>query len=212
MQKYYYKTITQQNTHEIPKIKWSRFIGNIFHITNKQEAENYIAQIKKQHKDANHSCFAYTHGTNINFDLFWNMEITANSFKQNDDWEPTNTAWKPILAQIQWHNLHNILIIVTRYFGWTLLGIWWLIQAYWACAKQTIINTKHIKIELTEQLTVSFTYSLLSIIMKLINKFDAKIIQETHWDTAQIILNINKWHLQEFKKEMFDQTKWQIKL
>ena len=191
-------------------------MGNIFHITNKQEAENCIAQIKKQHKDANHSCFAYRHGTNINFDLFWNMELTADYFKQSDDWEPTNTAWKPILAQIQWHNLHNILIIVTRYFGWTLLGIGWLIQAYWECAKQTITsaqkNNKILDIELTEQITVSFAYELLSTIMKLINKFDAKIIQETHWDSAQITLNINKWYLQEFKKEIFDQTKWQIKL
>lgn len=212
MQKYYYKTIAQTNTHEIHKIKWSRFIGNIFYVTNKQETEKYITQIKKQHKDANHSCFAYTYGTNINFDLFWNMEITAQSFKQSDDWEPTNTAWKPILSQIQRHKLHNVLVVITRYFWWTLLGIWWLIQAYWECAKQTILNTKLIDIELTEQLTININYSQISTIMKLLNKYNTKIITQTDWDTAQIIFNINKWYLQNFKQDLFDWTKWKIKI
>jgi putative IMPACT (imprinted ancient) family translation regulator len=216
MQKYYYKTTSQHIRNEIPKIKWSKFIGNIFPISNKQEAEDYIAQVKKQHHSANHSCFAYTYGTNINFDLFWAVEITADSFRQSDDWEPANTAWKPILAQIQWHNLHNVLLIVTRYFWWTLLWIWWLIQAYSDCAKQTILTTQHdkkiIEIELTQNFTINIEYSQISIIMHLLDKYNAKIIEQIDWNTAQIKFQINKWYIDTFKKELSDQTKWSISI
>ena len=179
MQKYYYKTVSQHSRHEIPKIKWSRFIGNIFHITDKKQAEDYIAQVKKQHHTANHSCFAYTYWANINFDLFGSVEITADSFRQSDDGEPTNTAWKPILAQIQWHDLHNVLIVVTRYFGWTLLWVWWLIQAYWDCAKQTILaaqnQNKIIQVELTQNFTINVQYSQIATIMQLFNKYNKEL-------------------------------------
>ena len=216
MQKYYYKTVSQHIRHEIPKIKWSRFIGNIFPITDKQQAEDYISQVQKHHHSANHNCFAYTYGANINFDLFGNMEITADFFRQSDDGEPTNTAWKPILAQIQWHDLHNVLVVITRYFGWTLLWVWWLIQAYWECAKQTILEAKKqnklINIELTQNFTIHINYSQISIIMQLLNKYDAKIISQIDWNTAQIEFKINKWYISKFNKELSDQTKWQIKL
>ena len=114
MEKLFYKSILNHTEYEIPKIKWSRFIWNVFHIKNKEEAENYIKEISEKYRDATHNCFAYTYGANINYDLFWNLEITADSFKQSDDWEPANTAWKPILAQIQGQKLHNVLIFVTR--------------------------------------------------------------------------------------------------
>ena len=142
MEKFFYKSILEHTEFEIPKIKWSRFIWNIFHIKNKEEAESYIKEVSEKYRDATHNCFAYTYWANINFDLFWNLEITSENSKQSDDWEPANTAGKPILAQIQWQNLHNILIVVTRYFGWTLLWVGWLIQAYSECAKQTILHSK----------------------------------------------------------------------
>ncbi|OQB42195.1 MAG: IMPACT family member YigZ [candidate division CPR1 bacterium ADurb.Bin160] len=70
-------------------------------MNNKEEAENIIKDFKEQNKDATHNCYAYTCGTNINYDLFGNLEITPDYFRQNDDGEPANTAGKPILAQIQ---------------------------------------------------------------------------------------------------------------
>ena len=216
MQKHHYKTIKEQFTYEIPKIKWSRFIGNIFPIENKQQAEKYITQIKKQNHWANHNCFAYTHGANINFDLFWNTEITADSFKQSDDWEPINTAWKPILAQTQHHKLNNVLVIVTRYFWWTLLGVWWLIQAYWECAKQTIINAQNnnkiIQVELTQNFEIIVDYPQISTVMQLLNKYEVKIIKQIDWTHAQITFKINKWYIDTFKKELSDKTKWQVTL
>jgi putative IMPACT (imprinted ancient) family translation regulator len=70
-------------------------------VKNKEEAESIIKDFKEQNKDATHNCYAYTCGTNINYGLFGNLEITPDYFRQNDDGEPANTAGKPILAQIQ---------------------------------------------------------------------------------------------------------------
>lgn len=212
MEKLFYHSILNHTEYEIPKIKWSRFIWNVFHTKNKEEAEKYIQEISTKYRDATHNCFAYTYWANINFDLFWNLEITSDSFRQSDDWEPANTAWKPILAQIQWQNLHNILIVVTRYFGWTLLGVWWLIQAYSECAKQTILHSKIEEVELTQEKTVSFEYENMSLVMNLLNKYNTKIISENHWDTAKITFEINKWFFNSFSSELTELSKWKIKI
>lgn len=203
MQKYYYKTIIQQNKHTIPKIKWSKFIWNIFHIKTKKDAEKYIKEIKQKYKDARHNCYGYICWTKINFDLFWQLEITPEQKKESDDGEPTNTGWKTILAQIQWHNLYNVLIIVTRYFWWTLLWVWWLIQAYSECAKQTILNSKIEEVEITQNMTISFDYKNISTIMNWLNKYDAKITNENHGEKAEISFEINKWYIKSFKESLW---------
>ena len=169
-------------------------------------------EISNKYRDATHSCYAYTYWANINYDLFWNIEITADSFRQSDDWEPANTAWKPILAQIQWQNLHNILIVVTRYFWWTLLWVWWLIQAYSECAKQTITHSKIEEVELTQEKAITFDYENMSLVMNLLNKYNAKITNENHWNSAEITFEINKWLINQFGQELTDLSKWKIKL
>ncbi len=212
MEKFFYKSIIEHSEFEMPKIKWSRFIWNVFHVKNKEQAEHYITEISKKYKDATHNCFAYTYWANINFDLFWNLDITADSTRQSDDWEPANTAGKPILAQIQGQNLHNVLLIITRYFGWTLLWVWWLIQAYWECAKQTILQAKIQEIELTETKQISFEYENMSLVMNLLNKYNAKITNENHGNFANISFEINKWFLDSFSSELIDLSKGKIKI
>jgi putative IMPACT (imprinted ancient) family translation regulator len=193
--KYFYKTILSNKSYEIPKIKWSKFIGHIFHIKNKQEAESIIKDFKEKNKEATHNCYAYTYWTNVNFDLFWNLEISPKYFKQSDDWEPINTAWKPILAQIQWHNLHNVLIIVTRYFWWTLLWIWWLIQAYWECTKQIILNSQIKELEITETHKIYCNYDEIWDTINLLKKYDAKILNQENWEKVTIEFEINKGNI-----------------
>lgn len=212
MKKYFYKTIAKHNEYEIPKIKWSKFIGNIFHIKDQNDIKKYIDQTKENHKWANHHCYAYVLDTNISFDTNNKITIQDKIQKENDDGEPKNSAWKPILAQINWNNLHNVLIVVSRYFWWTKLWVWWLIQAYWDCAKQTIQQTKTTKIEITKEITISFDYKYLSNIMNTLQKYNCKIIKENHWELATILFKINKWQLNNFSQEIFDQTKWEIKI
>lgn len=210
MTKLFYKTIPHHYEFEISKIKWSRFIGNIFHIENKQEAEQYLKKTKEKYHDATHNCYAYTYGTNVNFDLFGNLEITPEYFKQSDEGEPANTAGKPILAQIQWHKLHNVLIVVTRYFGGTLLGVGGLIQAYGEWAKQVIEHAETIETEIMKTVQFKYGFTLIPIVRNLLNKYEAKVIEEKCDEEIECAININWWYLEGFKHDMTEHSKWQI--
>ncbi len=123
-EKYTYKTVQKHSEHEIEKIKGSKFIGNIFPITTKEEYKTAIEQIQTKYHDATHSiCHGVSYGINVNFTLFGELDITGKYTRADDNGEPANTAGKPILSVIQGEKIHNVLITVTRYFGGTLLGI-----------------------------------------------------------------------------------------
>ena len=212
MTKLFYKTIAQHHEYEIPKIKWSRFIGNVFHVESKEEAEKYLKEIQEKYRDATHNCYAYRYGAQVNYNLFGELEITPEYLKQSDEGEPTNTAGKPILAQIQGHTLHNVLVVVTRYFGWTLLGVGWLIQAYGDCAKETISHATIVETEIMKQVKFSYDFDLVPIVRNIVNKYTAKIVEEKYDQEVECEIAINSGYLESFKKELFENSKGQIKI
>ena len=112
-----YCTVYEGGTGEIVEKK-SRFIAQVFPVETEEEAAVYLGDIKKQYWNARHHCWAYIIGE----------EQVQERF--SDDGEPGGTAGKPILDVIRSHNLHNVLIVVTRYFGGTLLGTGGLVRAY----------------------------------------------------------------------------------
>ncbi len=108
--------------------KKSRFIGELFPIHSPEEAEEKIAAVRKKHYDARHHCYAYVLGEKD--------EIQ----KQSDDGEPSQTAGLPILSVLTGEDIHDALLVVTRYFGGTLLGTGGLVRAYTAAAKAAVEN------------------------------------------------------------------------
>lgn len=208
--KLFYTTITQHCEHEIAKIKWSRFIGNIFPIHNKQEAEEKLKEVQKKYHNATHNCYAYVCGTKVNYDLFGNLEITSEYFKQSDEGEPTSTAGKPILAQIQGHKLHNILIVVTRYFGGTMLGVGGLIQAYGETAKHVIEHAETRQKEITKNIEFSYHFDLVPTVRNTTKKYHAKIIEEKYEEQVTMNIEINSGYVEDFKKELTESSKGQI--
>ena len=135
--------------------KKSRFIANIFYIESESEAEDIIKEIKKEYYDARHNCFAY-------------IIDRENISKFSDDGEPSGTAGVPILNILKGRNLSNILVIVTRYFGGTLLGTGGLVRAYSDATIEALKNAdiitkiygKVIKIELEYKNLKSLEYYL----------------------------------------------------
>ncbi len=103
--------------------KRSRFLSGIFHVESEEEAEEKLQEIRRRHYDASHHCYAYTLGTR--------QELK----KASDDGEPRGTAGYPILSVLEGSGLCNTMIVVTRYFGGTLLGTGGLVRAYTAAAK-----------------------------------------------------------------------------
>lgn len=212
MNKLLYKTISEHHEYEIPKVKWSRFIGNIFHIENKEDADRFIHEIEKKYPDASHHCFAYRYEVQMNLDIFGTTIYSSKHNKISDAGEPTNTAGKPIMSMIEKYELHNVLVVVTRYFGGTLLGVGGLIQAYGETAKQVIEHADIIQTEIMRTVKISFHFDLVPIVRNVCNKYSAKVVEEKYDKDVDMEISINSWYLETFKKELFENSKGQIKI
>lgn len=150
-----YKTI-KSSSRGTYKDKGSRFIASAYPVSDQEEIKPIIEKIRKEHHDARHHCFAFMMGHER---LIWRV---------NDDGEPSGTAGKPILGQINSFGLTNILIIVSRYFGGTLLGVSGLINAYRAAAASAITNAEIIECTLQEYYEITFQHISMNDVMKIL--------------------------------------------
>jgi uncharacterized YigZ family protein len=149
-----YKTISKP-AQGLFKDKGSKFISYAYPIESEDEVRNIVQILKKEHHSARHHCYA------------WRLGYEKLLFRANDDGEPSSTAGKPILGQIQSYDLTNILIVVVRYFGGTLLGVSGLINAY-RNAAQDVLNQAEIVEKLVEkQLHIEFEYGVMNEVMKI---------------------------------------------
>jgi uncharacterized YigZ family protein len=150
-----YKTI-EGKAEGIYKDKGSRFISYIFTISSEEEAKSVLQEIKKEHFSARHHCFAYRLG------------YSGEKFRSNDDGEPSGTSGKPILGQLLSNELTNVMIVVVRYFGGTLLGVSGLINAYKGAAKDAINNANIITKTIEHKFHLRFDYQIQNSVMKII--------------------------------------------
>lgn len=141
----------------------SKFISFAIPVKTVEEAGEQIEKIRLEYHDARHHCYAYQIGADK---ALW---------RANDDGEPSGTAGKPILGQINSHDLTNILIVVARYFGGTLLGVSGLIRAYKSAAADAISNSKIIECRVKEYYRIEFSYPLINDVMRIIK--DDSVIQ-----------------------------------
>jgi uncharacterized YigZ family protein len=142
----------------IYKEKGSRFIAFAFPFSDQEEIKSIIDNIRKEHHEAKHHCYAYMIGQER---LIWRV---------NDDGEPSGTAGRPILGQINSFGLTNILIVVSRYFGGTLLGVSGLINAYRTAAAASIQNAEIIEHTLQEFYEITFPYESMNFVMKILKE------------------------------------------
>ena len=212
MPKLTYRTIESKFEYEIPKIKGSRFLTYFFPCEDKENAETLLEWVIKQHFSATHHCSAWRLWIQVHEDLFGNVLIDPRIQKANDDWEPTNTAGKPILSVLEWEKLLNVMAIVVRYFGGTLLWVGWLIQAYTQATKDAITNCNIIEKEILKEFELTHDYSQTSIVAHLMEKYDIKLISETCAEKSKKILTINQWLFSDFEKELFEASNGSLKI
>jgi uncharacterized YigZ family protein len=148
-----YRTISKPSE-GIFKDKGSKFISYAFPVTSEDEIREIVHSIKKEHHSARHHCYA------------WRLGYEKILFRANDDGEPSSTAGKPILGQIQSHDLTNILIVVVRYFGGILLGTNGLINAYRNAASDAVNQAEIVERVVEMQLLVEFGYGVMNEVMK----------------------------------------------
>lgn len=148
------------------KDRGSKFIAYACPIRSVEEFKERLGEIKKEHPKATHHCFAYRIG------------LDGNSYRVSDDGEPSGTAGRPILGQIDSKGLVNVLVVVVRYFGGTLLGVPGLIQAYRSAAALSLQMSPLVQRQVEKEFLIRFDYTQMNEVMILIKQFGCRVIQQ----------------------------------
>jgi len=148
------------------KEKGSKFHAYAYPILSKQDIDQYLGSLQKEHPKARHHCYAYRLG------------LDGNNFRANDDGEPRNSAGTPILNTVDSAKLSNVLIVVVRYFGGTKLGIPGLIRSYKTAAKDAIKAGTVVNKVIQEQYELQFEFDVLSDVMNLLKRLAVKILKQ----------------------------------
>lgn len=170
--------------------KRSKFLAFALPVENVDEVRELVAQYQKKYHDARHACYAYMIGAD------------RQTFRANDNGEPSGTAGKPILGQINSNELTNILIIIVRYFGGIKLGTSGLIQAYKAAAAEAISNAEIVTKTVDENLSVVYEFPMMNSVMKVIKDLNPKIISQGYETDCTMTLQIRKGMIPELKSRL----------
>jgi len=163
------------------KDRGSKFIAYAYPVRTEEEALRRLEALRKEHFKARHHCFA------------WRLGLDGQHFRANDDNEPSGTAGRPILGQIDAAGLTDVVVIVVRYFGGTLLGASGLIQAYRESAAEALRQAPTVEKILQEHIQVTVGYALLPDLQNAVKKCTADILQESYADTeAYLEIGIRK--------------------
>ncbi|MGN0186402.1 MAG: IMPACT family protein [Paludibacteraceae bacterium] len=148
------------------KEKGSRFLAFAHPVRTVQEVKTLVESARKTYHDARHVCYAYMLGGE------------RTEFRANDDGEPTGTAGKPILGQINAHQLSDVLIIVVRYFGGILLGTGGLVQAYKTAAADALNNNTIVERTVEVLHTIRYDYAQLNVVMRIVKEYGLTIVEQ----------------------------------
>jgi uncharacterized YigZ family protein len=195
-----YFTAGSAASHEI-NILGSRFIGFVEPVENEGSAESLIRQIQKAHFHATHHCYAYRIGVRV--DLYSRFY---------DDGEPSGTAGKPILKNLERRQVTNTLCVVTRYFGGTKLGIGGLARAYSQCSLKTMDRAGRIEKFLSDSFLLQFDYRWTKTVMSLLQKFQCLTLQTQYSDQTAMVIQCRQSRTDYFKSMIIDQTAGQIRI
>ena len=183
-----YITIKENKKSEIIEKK-SKFIGQIFYVESKEEAEKIISNIKKEYYDARHNCYAYS---------IYNENKDEIYSKSSDDGEPSGTAGVPILSVINGNNLVNVLVIVTRYFGGILLGTGGLVKAYKEATEKVIESSKLCRFIKGYEIKISIDYKLWDNFNYYCKNNRINIIKTEYFEKIECIFEVSK---ENFEKD-----------
>ena len=175
-----YKTITNKIGEGTYSEKRSKFLAFSHHVETLDEVKEIVASYRKNYYDARHVCYAYMLGAE------------RTEFRANDDGEPSSTAGKPILGQINSNDLTDILIIVVRYYGGVNLGTGGLIVSYKAAAALAIEGSVQETRQVEELVKYDFPYVMMNDVMRVVKEMQPRIVSQGYDNTCSITLSIRK--------------------
>lgn len=193
MEKQDYKIVYKEGIGEITEKK-SRFIAHVFPILEEQEAIAHIDRLKKEYWDARHNCYAYVLGARNELQRF------------SDDGEPQGTAGKPILEVLLGEEVHDCLVVVTRYFGGILLGTGGLVRAYQAATKEGLAQSVITPKCSGKKISVRTDYNGLGKLQYIIGQMDIAMLDTVYAEDVESILVVPLWQEAELQKKITEAT------
>lgn len=186
-----YKTITEKAIGEgFYSESRSKFLAFAHHVDSVEQALEIVKEYRKKYYNARHCCYAYRIG------------FMGEEFRMNDDGEPSSTAGKPILGQIDSNGLTNTLIIVVRYFGGVKLGTSGLIVAYREASSDAIAHCDIEERFIEAQIKFTFSYPMMNAVMKIVKDMNPRIINQVFDNTCELTLSIRKSYADELKTRL----------
>jgi len=180
----YYQTIEKTSFAEY-KDRGSKFIAYAYPVQTTDDCKQYLQQLKKEHPKAVHHCFAYRIG--------WD----GNQFRVSDDGEPSGSAGRPILGQIDSKQLTNVMVIVVRYFGGTLLGVPGLIQAYKSATAMALQLMPVVQKPIEVLYELHFDYTLMNEVMMVVKQFNCTVAAQEMQLFCLLKIGIPKARMEE---------------
>lgn len=170
--------------------KRSKFLAFAHHVETLEEIKDIIQEYRKKYYDARHVCYAYMLGAK------------REDFRANDDGEPSSTAGKPILGQINSRELTDVLVVVVRYYGGVNLGTGGLIVAYKTAAAASLDASEIVIRQVESAITYDFPYVMMNAVMKVVKDMKPRIISQTYNGTCEIKLGIRQSEAEQLKERL----------
>jgi uncharacterized YigZ family protein len=169
------------------KEKGSKFLAFAYPVSTEEEIKDKLDALKKQYYDARHHCYAF---------ILKPEEGREESYRANDDGEPAHSAGDPILGQIRSNELHDVLVVVVRYFGGTKLGVSGLVNAYKTAAAEAISHNKIVRKIIRKPLEVRFSYDATNGVMQVIDQYQMQILEQAFAADCyyQLAVARSQWH------------------
>lgn len=175
-----YKTVSKEVCEGFYSEKRSKFLAFVHHVDSVDEAMAIVKEYRKKYYDARHCCYAYVLGSD------------RADFRANDDGEPSSTAGKPILGQLNRLELTDVLVVVIRYYGGVNLGTGGLIVAYRTATEdalsKAVIEEKFVE----ERIIYRFTYPMINAVMQVVKETGARIVSQSFDNDCEIVLSIRQ--------------------
>ncbi len=184
-----YKTVYEGKQGEIEEKK-SRFIASVAHVETEEEAIRFVEATRKKYYDARHNCYAYCLGKK------------GDQMRCSDDGEPSQTAGKPMLDVLIGQQLCDTVVVVTRYFGGTLLGTGGLVRAYTAATQEGLKNSTIIEKRLAEQFWITVDYSAIGKLLYMIGQKGYTQLDSDYGEQVTLIVLVPAEESDKMKKDL----------
>lgn len=186
-----YGTASTRFRYETERVKGSRFVADVAPASTPAQAEQFVAEVRAAFPDASHHCWAWRIGA---------------AFRSSDDGEPGGSAGRPILMQIDGHALSHLVVVVTRWFGGTKLGVGGLMRAYGGAAGQALDRTPTHTVQVTRRLRVTHPYECSGVVEGLLNAAALVAVAQDYGAAVTFELDVPVRSLESLRRELVDRT------